>query len=52
MKKIISQSIRKNIQQVVYHNELPDGTKQSITRHEPLDNLRPVYRRFKGAVTK
>lgn len=47
MKKVISVSPRKNIQQVVYHNELPSGKKESITRHEPLNPEKPGYRRFK-----
>lgn len=48
MKKTISESVRKNIRQVVYHNELPDGRKHSITRHEPLDERKSAYRRFKS----
>lgn len=43
--KIISVSPRKNIQQVVYHNEGPNGKKASITRHEVLDPLKAPYRR-------
>lgn len=43
--KIISVSPRKNIQQVVYQNELPNGKKDSITRHEPLNPDKPHYRR-------
>lgn len=30
---------------VIYHNALEDGKKQSITRFEPLDPHRPVYKR-------
>jgi hypothetical protein len=45
MKKIISESIKKNIREVVYYNEGPDGKKQSITRHEPLNPARNSYKR-------
>jgi hypothetical protein len=42
---IISISSRKNIKMVVYHNKLPSGKIESITRFEPLDPDRPVYKR-------
>jgi len=45
MRKVISCSPKKNIEMVVYHNEGPDGKKQSITRHEPLNSARPQYKR-------
>jgi hypothetical protein len=45
---IVSASPKKNIKQVVYINVGPDGKKDSITRHEPLDSSAPVYRRKFG----
>ncbi len=38
----------KNLRQVVYYNEGPDGKKQSITRHEPLNPAKSVYKRVFG----
>jgi len=51
MRKVISVSIRKNIEMVVYHNVGPDGKKGSITRFEQLNPMKPVYRRFKSQVS-
>jgi hypothetical protein len=45
---VISESPRKNIQMVVYHNVDGAGRKASITRHEPLNPARSVYRRAFG----
>lgn len=46
---IISENVRKNHRMSVYHNTGPDGKKQSITRHEPIDPHRPcIRRRFLG----
>ncbi len=42
---VISVSPRKNIEMVVYHNTNHLGQKESITRHEPLNPARSVYRR-------
>lgn len=42
---IISTSPRKNLKMVVYHNKLPSGKTESLTRFEPLDPNRPVYKR-------
>lgn len=39
---VISTSPRRNMQEVVYVNENADGSKFSITRHEPIDTRRPV----------
>lgn len=50
--KVISVSLRKNLQQVVYHNVDASGKKQSITRHIPLNPDKPVYRRFSKGVSK
>ena len=44
----ISESKKKNIRMVVYHNVGPDGKKGSITRFEAIDTTKPVYRRFKA----
>lgn len=46
MKRIvISESPAKNICECVYHNILPNGKKDSITRFEPLNPGKNVYRR-------
>jgi len=47
-KIIISESPKKNSRQVVYHNIGPDGKKDSITRHEPINSAKPVYKRTFG----
>jgi hypothetical protein len=47
-KVIISESIAKNSREVVYHNVGPDGKKDSITRHEPINPAKPVYKRTFG----
>jgi len=46
--KIISESKRKNIKMVVYQNTDEHGKKCSITRHVPLDETKPAYRRQFG----
>lgn len=46
MRKVISVSIKKNLQMVVYHNVDERGVKASITRFEALNPDKPVYRRF------
>jgi len=40
--KVISQSTKRNMQQVVYHNVDAKGCKSSITRHEPISDKRFV----------
>ncbi len=45
---VISESLRKNLKMVVYQNELPSGKKDSITRHEPLNPAKGVYKRVFG----
>jgi hypothetical protein len=47
-KLYISDSPTKNIREVVYHNIGPDGKKDSITRHEPINASKPVYKRTFG----
>jgi hypothetical protein len=50
-RSIISESKRKNLQEVVYHNVDDGGNKDSITRFEPLVPGKNVYSRF-GASRK
>lgn len=45
MKKVLSVSPSKNIQMCVFHNVGADGKKSSITRFEPLNSLKPCYKR-------
>lgn len=34
---------------VVFHNTLPNGNKESITRHLPIDERKPcIKRQFRG----
>lgn len=48
-RRVISVSPKKNIEMVVYHNVDEKGRKASITRHEPLNPQKHVYRRdFSG----
>lgn len=42
---VISESPAKNIVEVVYHNTLPSGKKDSITRFEPLNSAKKIYLR-------
>lgn len=49
-RKVISVSLRKNIEMVVYHNVGPDGKKDSLTKHEVLDPKRPAFSRFKKPI--
>lgn len=46
--KVISTSLRKNLQMVVYHNTNAAGKKQSITRFLPLNDQKPCYKRQFG----
>jgi hypothetical protein len=50
MRKVISTSVKKNIEMVVYHNIDESGKKFSITRHERLSDKRPPYSRFGRAL--
>jgi hypothetical protein len=45
---VISTSPDKNLVEVVYHETLPSGKKTSVTRFEPLNFARQVYRRKFG----
>ncbi len=45
MRKVISTSPKKNLEMVVYHNVLPNGKKESLTRFEALDETRHQYKR-------
>jgi hypothetical protein len=44
-RRVISTSIRKNIEMVVYHETDERGRKCSITRHERLNPNKPAYKR-------
>jgi len=44
MKKVISESLKKNLRMVVFHNTNEAGVKQSITRFEPINPDKPCYR--------
>ncbi len=48
----ISQSPRRNMQQVVFHNTGADGRKTSITRHIPMNENRFVTYANHGFVAK
>jgi len=43
---ILSTSSAKNLRMVVLHNEDGNGNKCSITRFEPINEHKNVYRRF------
>lgn len=47
-RRVISVSPKKNIEMVVYHNTNSQGVVDSITRHEPLNPAKSVYRRSFG----